>query len=342
MVFRRDMTLFRSFLELLGLCTLVFLFGCSNDNEQQLMVAKSSYRFSEGVVLAADLSKDAAVSAILTADQQVKVWHNHSHKLLAQWKKPQLEEEVFHLALSGDRRFLAAGGHWTVTLLNVEEASVVTSWDVQGFAHSATVSALYVDETGERVLVGMSDGAVLSVNLKSGNALKLDHHKGRVTRLGYDSSGQYAFSGAIDKKLARWHTSTGKVAWQHDFRSRVTTLSFDRASATLFVSDGLTSHWIVDSVDGEKVGELNYFERFRYFRQALFVEQGRYLFTASPKQTMTLWDSVSGDEIKSWNIAAHSINTTVLAMATNETSALVTLSADAVLQVWDYRPFLSL
>jgi WD40 repeat protein len=323
-------------------CILKLCSGCSNEKEQ-LMVAKSSYRFNEGTVLAVDLSKNGTISAILTADQQISVWHNRTHHLIAQWNKQQLEEEVFHLALSGDRRLLAVGGHWTVTLLNIEDSTVVTSWDVQGFTHSATVSALDVDESANRVLVGMSDGAVLSVNLKSGNALKLDNHTARVTRLGYDASGQYAFSGAIDKKLARWHTGTGELVWQHEFRSRVTTLAFDPAAAKLFVSDALTSHWIVDSASGEKITELNYFERFRYFRQAMFVQQSNYLITSSPKQTMTLWDSASGDELKSWNIAAYTANTTVLAMAKpdNKTSELLTLSADAVLQVWDYQLFIN-
>ncbi|MFT4926729.1 MAG: WD40 repeat protein, partial [Phenylobacterium sp.] len=174
-----------SFWSVLGL--IVVLLGCSNDDERP-MTAKSSHRYTEAIVVSADLSKDGAVSAILTDDQQVAVWDNRSQKPLAQWHKKQFDDELFVLALSGNARFLCVAGHWTVTMLNVADGSVVTVWDVQGFSHSATVSALHVDETASKVLVGMSDGAVLSVNLKTGNALKLDHHRLKVTRLSYDVS----------------------------------------------------------------------------------------------------------------------------------------------------------
>jgi WD40 repeat protein len=312
--------------------------GCS---EPDITIeAKSSHRFTEGTVVAAALSKDTEMVAILTDDNQASVWLTGNTKLLQTWNSSHMGDEVLHIALSGDKKRLCVAGYWSVTMLDVVEGRVITSWDVQGFADSATVSALHIDQTGENVLVGMSDGAVLSVDMNSQKALKLDHHENKITRLLYANDNRYALSGSTDKNFAYWRTDTGEIGYQHIFRSRVTALALDTQSNQLFVSDALYSHWILDSRTGNKLAKLIFFERFRYFRRGYFTQNGNVLVTSSPKSNVTLWNARTGEELIAWQIKRFTANATVLAMAQNTADELVTLSSDGVIQVWDYRQFL--
>lgn len=320
------------------LSTSILLIGCGN--KPVPMESKSLHRFVEAPVLSADLSKDTKVIALLTSDQQVSVWDTVGRKQLHSWGPRELNYEINHVSLSGNKRRLAVAGHWSVTMLSTADGSVITSWDVMGFQASATVSVLHVDDTGNRVLVGMSDGAVLSVDLNSGTALKLDHHKLKITRLAYVGEKGFAVSGSTDKNLAYWGVTDGKISFQHNFRTRVTALAIDNESNKLFVSDALDNHWILDKSSGEKLSELSYFENFRFFRRGFFVEKGQYLFTTSPKNVITLWDVANGEEIVSWTIKRYTANATVMDLSKNAAGNLVTLSSDGALQVWEYRKYL--
>ncbi|NMH60209.1 WD40 repeat domain-containing protein [Alteromonas ponticola] len=326
------------FLHLIVLLQILLASGCGD--EVITMQPESSYRIVDAAVISASLSADSKLAAVLTADQTVSVWDTQKRTPIQRWDASVFDNEVSHLALSGDKQLVVVGGLWTVTVLSIANGSVVYTWDVLGFQPGATISALHVDKTGYRILVGMTDGAVLSGDLNSGNALKMDHHELMVTRLAFDDESHYAISGATDKNFAYWHTKDGEISYQHNFRSRITALVVDDRSNKLFVSDALQTHWIIDKRNGNKLAELDYFENFRFFRRGHFVEQGRYLVTTSPKDEVTLWNAQSGDEIVSWKIKRYTANATVISLANNETNELMTLSSDGVIQTWDYRKFL--
>lgn len=318
----------------LWLLTLSLLVGCSEPAAP--VKAKALHRFTTGTVLSAVMSKDTRIVSILTDDQQLTAWHSGSKKTLQRWDKSHFGDTISNIAISGDGKKLCVAGHWNVTMLNVVDGSVITSWDAQGYKAGATVSTLHVDQNGHNVLIGMTDGAVLSVDMNSQKALKLDHHKNQVTRLLYGADNQTAMSGSTDKNFAYWKTANGEIIYQHNFRSRVTTIALDSESNKLFVSDALKAHWILDASNGKELTELSFFERFRYFRLGLFVQNGDVLITSSPKNVLTSWQTATGEELQSWEIKRFTADATTVAISTNPEGDLVTLSSDGALQVWDF------
>ncbi|WP_462156870.1 WD40 repeat domain-containing protein [Pseudoalteromonas sp. GB56] len=331
----------RLILTLITLLHSALLIGCDGRTDVKQMTSNSSYRIVDASLISASLSEDSQLAAVLTSNQKINIWDINKKKQLQSWDFSEFDFEINQLVLSKDKQVLVVGGLWTVTVLSIQDGSVKYTWDVLGFEASATISALYASDRGNQILVGMTDGTVLSGDFSSGKALKLDHHSLMITKLAYTDDGEYAVSGSTDKNLAYWRTQDGQISYQHNFRSRITALILDEESHKMFVSDALQTNWILDKRNGNKLVELDFFEQFRFFRHGLFVEQGQYLFTTSPKDVVTMWNTTSGEEIVSWKIKRYTANATVISLAVNKEGNLVTLSSDGVVQTWNYQNYLN-
>lgn len=317
---------------MLTTCTLI---SC---NKAPNIQAVDSYRITEQAVIDADMSDDAEMVAILSQDQNVSVWHNNQKNKLFEWSSEELgEEELLLLSLSADKKWLAVASYWNVTLLNLTNGEVIGSWYFQDNQANATVSTLNIGPNGRKAVAGLTNGAILKVDFKSGYATKYQHHDKRVSRLVMADDSLHAISGALDKKFVYWRLDNNEILFQKQFRSRITASIYDNESKKLFVSDALQSHLIIDMSNGEQLTALNFFENFRFFRQGHFLQRGRYLVTTSPKSEVTLWNAHTGDEVATWNIKRFTSEATTLDLAVNLNGELVTLSSDGVIQTWDYK-----
>jgi WD40 repeat protein len=248
-----------------------------------------------------------------------------------------LDEESLHLiTFSKDKAWLALTGYWSTTLINLRSGDVVGSWHFSGIDPGATASSTSLSHHGDSALVGMTDGTVLLLNFDNSTALQYQHNTMKVLHVGYFSD-DYAFSGGIDKRWFLWDLDKNDVLLERQYRSRVTASVLDNRAQRAFISDALNSHEIIDLATHEVISELQFMERFRFFRKGLFLENGDYLMTTSPKSVVTLWHANSGEEIASWEIKRYSSEATTHAITLNKDGDVVTLSSDGVLQSWDYR-----
>ena len=218
----------------------------------------------------------------------------------------------------------------------MRSGDAVGSWHFSGIDPGATASSTSLSHHGDSALVGMTDGTVLLLNFDNGTALQYQHNTMKVLHVGYFSD-DYAFSGGIDKRWFLWDLDKNDVLLERQYRSRVTASVLDNRAQRAFISDALNSHEIIDLATHEVMSELQFMERFRFFRKGLFLENGDYLMTTSPKSVVTLWHAISGEEIASWEIKRYSSEATTHAITLNEDGDVVTLSSDGVLQSWDYR-----
>ncbi|NQZ07169.1 MAG: hypothetical protein HRT35_08405 [Algicola sp.] len=94
--------------------------------------------------------------------------------------------------------------------------------------------------------------------------------------------------------------------------------------------------YVWDLAKQQRVTELDYFERWRWFCEAVFV-RGDRVITSSPKREITLWDINTGQALKLSQIKGLSMGSTTYSMALDASKErLVTLSSDAILQIWQY------
>ncbi|WP_394221798.1 WD40 repeat domain-containing protein [Alteromonas gracilis] len=311
--------------------------GCT---EVTTFSALSERRLTDTPLRQALLSEDSTLAVFIHHDSSVSVWDIDNNQQRFSWKNEGLsEEELGHLSLSQNNKWLAVAGYWSTTLIDLHSGNIIGQWEFNGKIEGATTASLQLSNNGDHALVGMTDGTVLHLNFKKNYAIQYHHHEMSVNHVGYTNDGM-AFSGSIDKSWFHWDLTENAVLQQREFRSRVTATAYDAISQRVFVSDALKSHEIIDLTTNTSVAELKFFENFRFFRKGHFLENGKLLVTSSPKAAITLWNAETGEELASGKIKRLTSEATTHAITTNNDDHLVTLSSDGVLQEWDYRSLL--
>jgi len=314
------------------------LAGCAKEIQ---VLPVDEFRFTQQQVRKAALSEDAHLAAFIFEDASVSVWDINEKQERYKWHAEALDEASLHLiSFSKNKAWMALTGHWSTTLINLRSGEVVGSWHFSGLDPGATASSVALSSIGDSALVGMTDGTVLRLDFDNGTALQYQHNTMKVLHVGY-VSGNYAFSGGIDKHWFFWDLDKNEVLLERLYRSRVTASVLDDRAQRVFISDALNTHEILDLTSYEVVSNLQFMERFRFFRKGLFLENGDYLITTSPKSVVTLWNANSGEELASWEIKRYSSEATTHAITLNNDGDVVTLSSDGVLQSWDYRSLIT-
>lgn len=323
-------------LPLLCICITLSLTACSEPSTKQESL--STDRLTSDRVIAAQLSDDATISALLTRSHHLSVWDNESKRLTKEWNESDFIEELYHISLSGNKRLLGTAGKRRVTIFDIQTGELAVTWKVEGFDPEATITSLHLSHAGNEVLIGLNEGSVLTVDLVNDQMSMFLIHDGPVTRVEYAAQNQQVMSASHDGHVLFWATTTGKVIQEYANQFRITCVSYDEANRKLFVADALDNQFIADSTTTQALSRLDYLERYRYFRQALFIERGKILITSSSKQELASWNVRTGKELAKWNITAFSAGTTVVSMAVDSSGTLWSLSSDGALESWAIEP----
>ncbi len=316
---------------LLILGLLQSLLACSQAPTQQPL---STQRLVAESIIDGQLASDATLAVTLGRSRTLSLWALPSHQLLHQWDEQDFEDPVYLTALSGDHRWLLTAGKRQLTLINVSSGEQILSWRAQGFDASATISRIALNHTGNAILIGMNEGSVIVVNRSSQKLSMFKLHNAEVNHIEFTTQSDKALSAGNDGHAVLWQTLDGQVIRDFSLPQRITSISFDAANHRLFIADALDNNQVVDPQTQQQVSRLNYLERYRYFRQALFVDQGQGLITATSKQAVTRWDVNTGEALKHWNITAYNLGSTVMAMTQVSSDELVTLSSDGTVEHW--------
>ncbi|MPY22907.1 WD40 repeat domain-containing protein [Shewanella psychropiezotolerans] len=308
--------------------------GCNKPITKQ--ESDSIHRYVADNLIDAELSKDAKLAVTLSRTRELSVWNNASKSLLHQWQVEDFDEPTYLVSLSGNNKYLAVTGKHQVSIFDLKSGRLEVSWLAQGFDSSASISSLYLSQSGRRILLGMNEGSVITVDLESNQLSMFQLHDGPVSHVEFLSYGERILSSAYDGHALIWASSNGQVIKDFSLAQRITSISFDEAERRIFIADVLDKHIIADSHSGESISQLSFLGRYRYFRQALFADRGKTLITASSKQKIMSWDLNTGKEKKHWNITVFTAGTTVLDMTINSSGQLMTLSSDGALEIWDY------
>ncbi|UJF23311.1 WD40 repeat domain-containing protein [Shewanella sp. OMA3-2] len=280
------------------------------------------------------LSADTSIAVTLGRSRTLSVWDIATSKLLHQWSDDDFEQANYLLALSGNKQYLLAAGKISISMFNLETGKLVIRWPAQGFNPDASITSLFLSQTGSTILVGMSDGSITVIQQSSMTMSRFKQHSAAVNHIELSNFEQQVLSTGLDGEVHIWSNYSGELINSFSLPQRITSVTYDEANSRLFIADALDNNAIIDSQTALPVSQLDYLERYRYFRQALLINNADNLITATSKQTVIYWDALTGKELFDFDITAYNAGTTVLSMRVQPNGKLLTLSSDGTLEVW--------
>ena len=306
----------------------ICLFGCSEPDFE--IKANKEYRLSEQYILVGALSNGAKHTALVTSDSKLILWRNQDYSMLKSWNLTQ--SDTVSLAFSRDQQFLILGSSDSLFLFNIATGDEQRLWTTLGMPEGTKIDTLAISATGTKVLIGLNHGGIVVIDLDEQSAFRVDQDLGSVVKLLFVDGDRKALAGFTKGKLVLLDLDSKEFTELIETEHRITSLVAERSK--LFISDALAQQKIMDYKSMMPPLQLEYSDRWRWFRHGVFLEGQKYLVTSSPKSELSLWDAHIGAEVARWQIHRIRPGATTIALSKTDTGDLVSLSSDAVLQYW--------
>jgi len=310
---------------------IVSLSGCDEEVVLQQGVISD---LNERQLLNAQFAKQGALLMTLDFDGQVVVLNANDFSIEFQISEKQQLEGTRHARLSTDGTILIAANENEVAIWSVAGKALVGKTSFTGLQTLATISSIAISNDNNRLIVGMSDGAINMATISTRLNNRFKPHTRPVTHLVFTDNDHY-WSASQDGLLANRVFASPEPLTEQEFSHRITTLAIDERKERLFVSDALKTQLIKSNKGQNEHVKLKYMARFMVFRQAYFINYANILATSSSKNHLTFWDTETGEEIGTWNSEVQTPTATILAMYSNDKGELLTVNSDAMVEKWD-------
>lgn len=313
--------------------------GCSPPPSELKPIQQHRF-IDDGLVVSSDVSHDGSMSVIVTDALVISVWDNRTQISVATWDANLLGVTPLFVDISEDKKQLLVAGENQVVLLDVLQNNEVGRWPIRGIASAQKITAVSYFQTLNTFVLGMNDGAVIVADLNAGVFKKALPHTSTVTHFALDETTQYLLSAGHDGRVNKLLREDLSVVATLTFDHRISALVVDERTNKAFISDTLDSQVIIDVYSFNQLSSLMYSQRWQWFKDAQFVKNGRFLITSSPKTGLFMWDASQGQQVGFWDAKVYTLGSQVVAMAINDDNQLVTLTSDAVLELWEYDSLL--
>jgi WD40 repeat protein len=323
----------------LALLGFILLFSACSENSSAALSSSSYSQFSTIALVDADLSTDGKLSALLDVEQNLSIWHNNTQELVKKWSPSVFKQPQYHVVLSNNNEVIATASKFYVSVFTVKTGEKIASWKIKGFDENAQITSVLLNNVGDKVFIGLNEGSIIVADLNHDSRSVFQVHSTTVNHLQLLNNGETMLSGSFDSHVVKWNIYTGKAHWQVKQRFRITSLAIDENKQKVFISDALKNQQVVNLDNGTLLTKLDYLQRFRSFRKAIFIDKRNTILAASSKSQLSLWDVKTGKELKTGDIRAYTFGSTVLDFSSNEKGDVLSLSSDGILEKWPENLF---
>ncbi|XOV80790.1 MAG: WD40 repeat domain-containing protein [Aestuariibacter sp.] len=301
--------------------------------ELPTLQASNRIQLSDSPVVAAKLSSDGQFSYLLLANNHLQKWQNNDASLIREWQA--LDDDSLHLAISEDASHVITANQKALTLWFADATTPLGNLDLTMQLGDANITAVDFWQSPSVFLIGTSAGTIFVADIHNSTYRAMQQHGGEVTKFARFNDTQYLLSGGNDGLAILWDMRQFQLKEKVDTPFRITSLTVSSDSGLTFISDALEKQLLWQPVKNQIISELEYWQQYKWFRLATFIQNDKYLITTSPKTEITLWDISSNEAIAMWGSESHSMGSTVLDMTYLNNHRLVTLTSDAVLEHWE-------
>ncbi|MCG9624329.1 hypothetical protein L1D34_05650 [Vibrio mediterranei] len=278
----------------LWLIVISLLNGCffSSDSERQWDLAL------EGTSAIA-LSRDARFALLYSKQQHLQLWDLNQNKLLARLGIQDPEQNIISLIRFSDNgRFAVTATQTNFAVWDLAWSQSTGLWSIS----DGLIQDIALGNNGDEVLIGLSNGKAIFIDLVTGRRLEFLAHVEKVNSVSLSPNGKYALSGGNDHNAYFWSTESGQILQQFEHEQRVGTVELQRDGLYALTSDSGNNAIIWDLKTGKEVSQLSSWTRQLIFSSARFSDDGARLVTGSPSSRMVIWDTQSGKRIEGFEV----------------------------------------
>ncbi len=278
----------------LWLIVISLLNGCffSSDSERQWDLAL------EGTSAIA-LSRDARFALLYSKQQHLQLWDLNQNKLLARLGIQDPEQNIISLIRFSDNgRFAVTATQTNFAVWDLAWSQSTGLWSIS----DGLIQDIALGNNGDEVLIGLSNGKAIFIDLVTGRRLEFLAHVEKVNSVSLSPNGKYALSGGNDHNAYFWSTESGQILQQFEHEQRVGTVELQRDGLYALTSDSGNNAIIWDLKTGKEVSQLSSWTRQLIFSSARFSDDGTRLVTGSPSSRMVTWDTQSGKRIEGFEV----------------------------------------
>ncbi|GAK84835.1 WD40 repeat [Vibrio ponticus] len=315
---------------LVSVFVIIALNGCffsNSDDQRWILEPKGTSSLA--------LSRDAHFALLYSKQNQLVLWDLYQSKPLAELgAQDQQASTVSHIRISDNGRYAITASQTNFAVWDLAWTQAEGLWSIS----DGTIRDVDIANNGEQVLLGLSNGKAIYVNLGTGRRLEFLAHREKVNSVALAPNGRFALTGGNDYNAYLWDTESGQALHKFEHQQRVNRVALHRDGQYGFSSDGGNHAVVWNLVSGEPVSQLSSFSRQLIFSAARFSDDGSKLITGTPSSRVMVWDSQTGKRLDGFEAEplkdARPPRAVVYDAAFDNQSRVVTGTSAGIAQAW--------
>lgn len=277
---------------ILALITLTGCFFSGSEAYRWDLAAEGATSFS--------LSRDGRFALYHSTLQGIVLWDLRQNKKLADFgSQDPHHNTVLTSKISDNNRYAITATAQNFAVWDLAWGQSDGLWSIS----DGIIRDVDIASNGQHVLLGLSNGKALYLELGTGRRLEFLAHREKVNSVALSPNGQFALSGGNDHFAYLWSTRSGQIIYQFEHSSRISRVALQRDGKLALTADGGNDAFIWDLDTGKKQTSLAIRLRQQNLSSARFSDNGRQLATGTPARRVELWDTTSGENLGRWEAA---------------------------------------
>ena len=310
--------------------TLIALSGCFHSNQEAqrwVLEPKGVTSFS--------LSKEGRFALISSTAYGIALWDLTQNKQLANFDFQDPDKnQVITSQISDNNRYAITATSQNFATWDLSWSQAEGLWSLS----DGLIRDIDISNTGQKVLMALSNGKALFIDLGTGRRLEFLAHREKVNSVSLSPNGKYALSGGNDHTAFFWDTESGQIISHHRLKHRITRVALHRSGKFGFSADGDDNAVIWDLISGKQISTLKTTHRYTNFSAARFSDDGTQLATGTPSGHVALWESATGKNLGHWVAEEkqnkHPSSAVVYDVAIDPTGRVISGTSSGIAQAW--------
>ena len=276
----------KSLLSFFIVTVLLMISGC-----EQSSVPISQSRHTAIATYDADLSDDGNYSLVASVNNDAGYWDLENDVLLYNWShSKETDVGIIAVDISPDGKRAVTATEKDIALWNTSNGQNLGFYSLP----ESDLRDIAISDRGEYLIMGLGDGRVIHLHLKTGRRLEFLMHGEAINSIDISPNGRYVLSAGNDYRAIFWDSKTGQALHQWQHNSRVILVALSRDGSRAFSAGNKANAFIWDLKSGAKISQLDLAERQYVLSSARFSLDNQRLLTGAPSRQLILWNANDG------------------------------------------------